>query len=349
MTSFRALVVLAALMVGACSDPPSVDSDASVAPAAVKRVDVAVPSRADIPIVALGIGRLKADDEAVLAFTTSGVIASIKVDIGDRVRAGQVLARLDSTVLDANAREADEQVTQAKRDLERAETLVARQLVARQQLDDARTRLDVAAARLRAARFGQRFGRLVAANDGAVLARLAEPGEVVAAGQPVLRISGDATGWVLPVTLSDRDGLRVSPGALAEVRFDALPELTFPAEVRRVAGEASATSGGIVIELAITGRQVPLLSGLVGKARITMSGDDAGFRIPTSALLDAGTDGARVFIVEKGYARSRTVRLGEVRAAEVTVLDGLNADDQVVVRGAAFLAEGGPVVAALPR
>jgi RND family efflux transporter MFP subunit len=290
-----------------------------------------------------GIGRLEADTEAALGFTSAGVIAAIEVDMGDRVRAGQTLARLDATVLDAEAREASEQVARATRDVARLDDLAERQLVARQQRDDARTTLDVAEARLRAARFGQRFGRLVAASDGTVLARLAEPGEVVAAGQPVLRVSGADRGWVLPVTLADRDGLRVREGDSATVRFDALPDRTLPATVTRVAGEASATSGGIVVELALAGDGLPLRSGLVGKARIATDTGPTGLRIPTSALVEAGPEGGQVFIIEAGVARLRTLRLGEVRADGVTVLDGVTLDDTLVVGGAAFIEEGSPV------
>ncbi len=334
--------LFAAMALAACSDAPvAVSEEAAV-------VEIATPSRPEGKETATGIGRLEANDEATLAFTTAGVVSDISVDIGDRVRSGQVLARLDSTVLDANAREANEQLAQAKRDLERAEGLVARQLVARQQLDDAKTALEVAEARLRAARFGQRFGQVVAATEGRVLARLVEPGEVVAAGQPVLRVSGDGSGWILPVTLADRDGLRVRPGSPAEVRFDALPDLTLPAVVERVAGEASATSGGIVVELAIAGQPSLLRSGLVGKARIALAGDDAGLRIPASALLDADTEGAEVFVVEAGRAQRRTLRLGDVRADGVAVLEGLQADDPVVVGGAAFLVDGAPVTT-VPR
>jgi RND family efflux transporter MFP subunit len=295
-----------------------------------------------------GIGRLKADTEAALGFNSAGVIAAVEVDIGDRVKAGQTLARLDATVLDAEAREAAEHVTRAARDLARLEDLARRQLVARQQRDDAHTSLQVAEARLRAARFGQRFGRLVAASDGTVLARLAEPGEVVAAGKPVLRVSGADRGWVLPVTLADRDGLLVREGDAAIVRFDALPGRAIAATVARVAGEASATSGGVVVELAIRHDALPLRSGLVGKARITIETRDNGMRIPTSALLDAGPESGRVFVVEDGVARVRTLRLGEVRADGVDVIDGLAGDEAIVVVGAAFLEDGAPVAVEAP-
>ena len=63
--------------------------------------------------VVQGIGRLEADTQAALGFTSAGVIAAIDVDIGDRIKAGQTLARLDATVLDAEAREASEQVARA--------------------------------------------------------------------------------------------------------------------------------------------------------------------------------------------------------------------------------------------
>ena len=308
-------------------------------------VEVTPPTRTDSGFEIAGMGRLKADTEATLGFTSAGVIAAIGVNIGDRVSAGQELARLDTTVLDAEAREAAEQVNRATRDLARLEDLAQRQLVSRQQRDDALTALDVSKARLRSARFGQRFGRLVASSDGTVLARLAEPGEVVAAGQPVLRVSGIDRGWVLPVILADRDGLRVREGDAATVRFDALPERTVPATVTRVAGEASATSGGIVVELAIAGGGLPLRSGLIGKALIRTDTGDAGLRIPTSALLEASADGGQVFVVKDGVARLRSLRLGEVRADGVAVLEGLADDDVVVVGGAAFLENGEPVAA----
>lgn len=327
-----------ALALAACSARPEPQA---VAPAvAPSVVEVAKPSPGTGPAFATGVGRLAADDEAALAFTAAGVVAGIEVERGDAVRPGQTLARLDATVLDATAREADEQVRQAERDLARVEGLVARQLVPRQQRDDALTRLDVARARLRAARFGQRYGRIVAPAAGTVLARLAEPGEVVAAGQPVLRVSGAASGWILTVTLADRDGLRVRNGAPAQVHFDALPGTVLSATVVRVAGEASATSGGIVIELGVAGQGLPLRSGLVGKARITLDDAPAELQIPTSALLDAGAEGGQVFVVEDGVARRRGVRLGEVRGEGVAVLGGLAADDVVVVGGAAFLEDG---------
>lgn len=334
MTAKPLTSALALLLLAACSEPPAPTGESA------RRVQIATPQPAAALATVQGIGRLEADTQASLGFTSAGVIAAIDVDIGDTVRAGQTLARLDATVLDAEAREAAEQVARATRDLARLEDLAERQLIARQQRDDARTTLEVAEARLRAARFGQRFGRLVAAADGTVLARLAEPGEVVAAGQPVLRVSGADKGWVLPVTLADRDGLRVREGDAATVRFDALPDRALPATVTRVAGEASSTSGGIVVELAIAGEGLPLRSGLVGKALITTNADEAGVRIPTSALVEAGADGGQVFVVDEGVARLRTLRLGDVRTDGVTVLEGLTQDDTLVVGGAAFLEDG---------
>jgi RND family efflux transporter MFP subunit len=329
--------LFAAALLAACAAPVSPSENA---PPGARIVRIAAPAVIDAAEDLRGIGRLEADSEAALGFTSAGVIAAIDVDIGDPVRAGQTLARLDATVLDAEAREASEQVARAQRDVARFDDLAQRQLVAQRQRDDARTALQVAEARLRAARFSQRFGRLVAAADGTVLARLAEPGEVVAAGQPVLRVSGADRGWVLPVTLADRDGVRVREGHAASVRFDALPGRVLPATVTRVAGEASATSGGIVVELAIAGTDLPLRSGLVGKAAITTEGGARGLRIPASALVDATDAGATVFVVEQGVARRRMVRLGDVSDSGVEVLDGIAADDAVVVGGAASLEDG---------
>lgn len=332
----------ACLLLAACGDAAT---DTSATPAAATATDptpvtVARPAPLAERRTARGIGRLEAADEASLGFASAGVIAAIEVDLGDTVRAGQVLARLDAAALDAQLARAREQAGKARRDLDRARELVDRQLVAREAVDNAATALEVAEADVRAAGFQRRYGEIVAAADGRVLARLAEPGEVVAAGQPVLRLSGEGQAWRLRVELADRDALAIAPGAAAEVSLDALPGRVFAARVERIGAAASAASGAIAVELRLDpAAGAPLRSGLVARARIDAAAG-GGLGLPVEALL-AGDDGrGEVIVLEDGRARRRAVTIGALRDGQVEVLDGLAGDEAVVVGGGAWLDEG---------
>lgn len=328
-----------------------------------KTVEIAAPQASFDRREVRAVGRLEAAEEANVGFASSGVIAAVEVEIGDRVRAGEVLARLDTTALDANVAQARDHLTQARRDLVRLRSLNERQLIARQQYDDAATRVDLAEAAARSAGYAQRYGRIAAAADGVVLARLAEPGEVVTAGQPVLRLSGEREGWRLIVELADRDGAQIQPGDEAEVDIDAAPGKPFPARVVRVGGSASARSGAIAVELRVTAPEAGLRSGLVAKARIRLPGQRMS-AVPVSALVEADLGRGVVYVAEPAAggalrARRREVRLGELRDGMrhegmqhdgmIEIVAGLPADAQVIVAGAAFLRDGDTVRRAARR
>lgn len=301
----------------------------------------AEPAVTALPVPA--IGRLERADEATLAFLAAGVIERIEVDIGDRVRRGQVLARLTPTALQASVSQAEATLAQAQRDVERARSLRAQQLVPQQQLDDARTREDLAAAALQQARFLARYGRIEAAADGVVLARLAEPGEVVAAGTPVLRLSAAGGGWRVRSRVADRDGLRLRIGDTARVRIDALGGVEWPAVVERVGGEVDLQSGGIAVDLSLVEPEASdaalLKSGLIARASIEAAATP-GWSLPTSALVAVHEGRGRVYVAEAGRAVARELTLGEVGVAQVQVLDGLAPGERVVVAGAAWLEDG---------
>jgi RND family efflux transporter MFP subunit len=165
-----------------------------------------------------------AKDERDLAFKVGGLLARVEVREGQVVRRGQVLAALDATELAAGVRAAEEGLGKARRDAARAAELAAAEAAPRSAAEDARTAEAVAEAALAAARFNLRHAALVAPDDGWVERRTAEPGEVVAPGRPVLRVSGRGRGFVVRAAVADRDVLDLAPGMPARVTIDARPE-----------------------------------------------------------------------------------------------------------------------------
>lgn len=339
--------IAASLALAGCDADPTPRPDATSPEPVTVVVQAPHPASTSLPVPA--IGRLERAEESTLGFLSGGMVDRIDVDIGDVVRKGQMLATQTPTTVDAALQQAQEQRAQAQRDRERAAELVQKQLLPRQVLDDATTRLIVAEAQVRSALFAARNARIVAPADGVVRRRLAEPGEVVGAGAPILVVSGGDAGWRLRATVADRDGLRLRVGDHASVRIDAIGGRAWPATVSRIGGEADAASGGIAVDLALSGptgeEAAALRSGLVASARIDASAD-AGLAVPTSALVAIEDGRGRVFVVREGRALPIDLRLGEVGSDHVRVLEGLDADDAVVVEGAAYLAEGTPIVLA---
>lgn len=336
----NALALIAMLTVAGCAADEDAAPSTPTESAAPVRVEI--PRASSEPRIVRATGRIEASREASLGFRTGGVIARIAVDIGDRVDAGDLLAELRSTDVDAALEAAREQRERAHRDLARAEDLLARQLVAREQVDNARTALALAEAALRDAEFTRRYTEIRAAAPGRVLARLAEPGEVIAAGQPVLRIGDTDGAWIVRVALADRDALAIATGTSARVDVRAAALDDVPAEVVRIGGSAGTASAAIDAEIGFAAPATSLVSGLVADAEIAIPATPL-LTIPVSALLRAEAGRATVYVISGGRAEPRELATGRLQGQRIEVRDGLEADAEVVVEGAAWLDPGQPV------
>jgi RND family efflux transporter MFP subunit len=298
---------------------------------------MAVDTSLALPLHATGV--LAAREETDLAFTVGGVVAEVSVRPGDRVRRGQVLARLDAAQVNAQVDAATAQLDKAERDLARAVRLLADSVVTRTTADDARTARDAAAAALAAARFAQRTAVITAPADGVVLERRADPGTVVGAGGAVLRFGGSGEGTVFRAALPDRDRLRVRVGDLATVTLDAARDEVLSGRVVEVAAAPTPGTGTWSVEIAVPAAAT-LPRGLTGTATI-QSGAAATVRlIPIEAVVEANQAVGIVFTIENGMARRHQVQLGAMDDGQVVVRDGLATGARVITAGAAWLSDG---------
>jgi RND family efflux transporter MFP subunit len=179
-----------------------------------------------------------------------------------------------------------------------------------------------------------------------VLHRLAEPSELVAAGQTVLVLASTASGWVLRTALADRDVVRLVEGTPATVTFDAFPGRRFAGRVTEIATAATPGTGTFDVEIGISDGDRRFASGLVGKAELELEplGDreTPAALIPVAALVEAHDDAATVFVVDRdaGVARAARISIGGLWGDRVLVLGGLAPGMWVVTDGGAWLADG---------
>lgn len=342
----RVAVVLAITLLAACGRGTPVPESAPAAATAPVRIEAVEDSAVSSEVRA--VGTLAPRDEIRLSFKIGGVVDSIAVEAGDRVQAGQVLAVLKRTEVDASVSQASEAADKARRDLERGKRLRADEVATEEQVENLTTAYRVAQANLEAARFNARFARIEAPVDGVVLQRLAEQSELVAGGQPVLVLGATGQGWIVRAALADRDAVRVQLGDPARVAFDAFPGRQFPGKVSRIASSADPLTGTFEVEIDVSPDGARFARGLVAKVTLALADDGEGRTqavVPVAALVEADGPAATVYVVDPAaqVARRRQVAVGPVVGDRVVVTSGLVAGEQVVTDGAAWLVDGTPV------
>ncbi len=326
------LVLLAAGCSGRAAPAPDPEPSLSVRTAAVAHGPVSRPIRA--------AGVVAAKDERDLAFKVGGIVARVSVQEGETVKRGQVLASLDATEVAAGVRQAREGLAKAERDRERALSLRAADAIPRASAEDAETAAAVARAAVEAAESTLRGATLVAPDDGWVDRRMAEPGEVVAPGRPILRVSGRGRGFVVRGSVSDSDVLGLSNGDAATVTLDARPGQPIRGRIAEIARSANRGTGGYEVEIRLDpGGAGALLAGLTAKVEISRTVPAAG-AVPLAAVQDGDGSSGAVYVVDEGRARRVPVRIAFLQGGLAVLAAGIDGVDRVVTDGASRLADG---------
>ena len=331
--------VLGAVAVVGCArseGAPATDG-ATPVPVSVSPVSMVTAAR-----VIVAVGTLGAKEEVPLAFKIGGVVARVTADAGQKVRAGDVLAELAPTEIDAEVDKARQGRVKADRDLARVKSLYGDSVATLEQLQDATTRFEVAASNLKIAQFNRQYAVIRAPADGVILKRTVEPGQLVSPGTPLMVLRTDRRGVVVRAGLPDRDAVLVRVGDTATVRFDAFPADRFGGRVTQIAAAATQGTGTFEVEIALANRGGSLVSGLVGHVELSPHDSARAPSVPVEALLEAHGDSATLFTLSRDgtTAVRHRVRVGPLDGARVAVLGGLDEGSMVVTAGAEWLADG---------
>ncbi|QXQ06802.1 efflux RND transporter periplasmic adaptor subunit [Sphingosinicellaceae bacterium] len=329
----------AVVALAACS------KSAPTPPARVEVVTIAlatvVPASGSGTLGITGTVRLKRETQ--LGFSTAGRVAAINVLEGDRVGAGRLLARLDPTGLDAANQSARADAVRADADYQRMRALLGKGWVTRTRLESAEAVAAAARAKLVQTGFDERLGRIVAPAAGVVLRRAVEPGQIVAAGAPVLTVGEIGSGYVLRLPVSDSDLVGIRTGQRAAVILPALSPNPITATVGEIGARGDDRTGTFQVELRLPA--VPgMRSGLIGSARLVTGAATPGgpVAVPASAVFAARADEGFVYVYRPatGTVAARLVKLGSLDDAGVTVTSGLQPGEQVARSGIDRLRDG---------
>jgi membrane fusion protein, multidrug efflux system len=269
-------------------------------------------------------GSLASPEDSTIAAEVDGKIVGLKFDLGDRVRRGDVLARINPDEYRFRMEQAEAQKAQTEANFKRVEQLSKNEMVAPARFDDARSQAAQARAMADLAR--KKFGdtEVRAPFDGAVAKRSVMPGEYVKTGQALFQVVSldplKMTGEVPEHFLPD-----VHQGDQVEAHVDAFPDKAFEGKVSRVSPAVNPQSRSFSIEALIGNKDRQLRPGMFAKLHLHFAGEETSIVVPESAL-SAFAGVSRVFVIAGGVAHD------------------VKSGDQVATAGLARLAEGVPVV-----
>ena len=343
------LTLFAAGILSACApEPEPPDLDELVRPVRVATVEYGSAGQ-EVTLT----GEIEAQDDVSFAFRIAGRLIERPVNVGDEVRPGQLLARLDpDTWVDAlrsaraDLRAAQARLTEARAQYERFRTLIADGHVTRAMFDQAQqaflsaeAQVDAAQARVNTAETQLGFTELHADSGGTVTARGAEPGEVVAAGQMIVRLAREG-GRDAVFDVPARIRRTVHPDEEIRVALNDDPSVQATGRVREVAPQADPVTRTFRVRVGLIDPPAKMSLGSTVTGT-TLIRQDRILEVPASALTRAD-DQPAVWLFDDATSTVslRPVRVVRYSLASAAVDNGLQAGDVVVTAGVQTLRPG---------
>lgn len=312
----------------------------------VTRAAVVKPTRQDLTSVMVLSAEFRPYQEADLHAKIAGYLDDINVDIGDQVKTGDVLAKLDPAELTADLDHAQASYDNEKLEYDRLSEVVKKQpgLVAQEQVDKAKAAYQMAKASLERAQTLVNYATITAPFDGVITKRYVDPGALVQA-------SGNSSTQTLPVVhLAENSRLRldfpvpeyavpkVSQGTPVEITVQATHQV-IQSRVARVAGDIDPNTRTMEAEVDVDNKDLRLTPGMYAAVKIELERKPQALALPIQAV--SLGDQPNVWVVDQGGdIQERPVKLGLETADRVEVVTGVEEGDLVVFGNRGRLSPG---------
>jgi len=344
---FVTLIALVPFLLAACNHAASSSADPRLQAPLVRIATVEISGQSERSFTGIVAARVQSD----LGFRVPGKVLERLVDAGQTVKRGQALMRIDSRDLRLAMRAHDEAVAAAKTrarqaadDEARYRDLVSAKFVSASAYDkvkalaeSARAELNAAEAQAGVARNETDYAVLLADADGVVVETLAEPGQVVAAGQVVVRV---ARAGLREAIIELPETLRPAIGSAGRATLYG-SGLTGPARLRQLSDAANRQTRTFEARYVLEGRLADAPLGSTISIQISNGQSAPALQVPIGAIFDPGK-GPGVWLVEGETPRVswRAVQVAGLSGEAASVIGNLKAGDRVVALGAHLLHEG---------
>jgi membrane fusion protein (multidrug efflux system) len=344
---FRAAVMsamLAAVVVmTGCKDQESLANvadtagQAPVIPVSVTRIEPV--SMQDVVFLP---GETEAYEDVQVAANTSGRVEWIGPREGQAVKKGDLLAKIDVSALKASLEHARAAFELADDLYQRRRRLFENKIIAREELDQSETQLKLAAADLEQIKVRYNHGFPKSPITGIINHLYLEAGEYAEAGKPIANIV-NIDQIKINVQVPELDVRYVKKGQLTPVKIDAFAERNLNGIVDYVAFKADPATKTFLVRSLVENPAHEIRPGMIGRVAFVRRAIADALAAPLFAVLDKG--GERIVFIEKdGVALSRSISTGVIEGDRVQITSGLEAGDQLIIRGHTEVEDGMRVI-----
>ena len=257
-------------------------------------------------------------------------IRKIHVEVGDRVRKGQILVELDKT----NLSQTDIQIANLERDLQRYKELYEVGGISKQQIEQLEVELEVAKAN--SSNLAENT-TLRSPINGVVTERNYDAGDMPA-GMHILQIE-DFNPVKLLIHASEDLYTKISKGMEVDVSINVYPDEVFKGKVSLIHPTINRTSHTFPVEITIPNTDARIRPGMFARVNINL-GSNEGILVPDASVLkQTGSNDRHVFVVKDGVAVKKVITIGQHLGENYEVLSGIEAGDEIVVAGASRLSD----------
>lgn len=339
--SLAVIVLTLAVVLPGCQPGAGEDAKGDEEEQPAVPVETAVPSRGDIYAVYSGTAPVEAYADAQVIAKVGGEVREILVEEGDRVKSGQVLARLDGDRLRFEMQQAEANLHKLQRDYQRNIDLRDRSLISAGDFEKIKYEMEALQATYDLARLELSYTEIRAPIDGVVSQRFIKIGNTIDANAPTFQVTS-LEPLISYLHVPEREYRRIAAGQTATLRVDALAGHVFEGTVARISPVVDPSTGTFKATIEVYDETDLLKPGMFARINIVYDMHADALQIPRSAIIEEAGESS-VFVVADETAHRRTVRTGYVEGGKIEILEGLADDERFVLVGQTGLKEGSRV------
>ncbi len=337
------LLASSALISGCGVGEASVADEETIQSSTPVPVKFTTPLRSDIYATYAATASITSDADAPVTARVGGEVVELVVEEGDRVEAGQILARLDGDRLRLEMLAAKANLERANKEFTRNKDLHARGLISTAMFEGLQYDLASLQATYELKQLNYDYSNIRATISGIVSSREIKSGQHLNIGQVAFRIT-ETSELIAYLQIPQAELNKFSAGHSASVEVAAMPGESFAATIARISPTIDARNGTFRAAAVIDNAAGDLAPGMFGRFTIEYEKHVNALLVPANAVLNED-DELTVYVVREGEVVRRSVEIGVEYNGQIEILSGLLDDEQVVVVGHSGLRDGSKVLA----
>jgi membrane fusion protein (multidrug efflux system) len=304
-------------------------------------VEATSVSRGDISAYYSNTATLEAEQEALIVAKVRGIVKEILVEEGDKVKAGQVIAKIEDQQYQIEADRAKSNMDRLYNDFKRSKELYDKNAISAEEYQNKQFEYEAQKSAYELAKLNVEYTSIKSPISGVISERLIKKGNMIGTDQNVYKVTDfDPLQAILYVP--EHEMAKINKNQPAEIKVDALPGKSFKAHVERISPIVDPATGTFKVTVVIDDKNEKLKPGMFGRVKIVYDTRLSTKMIPKAAVMSEDQT-QTVFVVRDSLAYKKVIVTGYVNGINIEVLEGLDDGEIVVTTGQGSLKDSAKV------